>query len=193
MDGSVTILATRVERIESLHAEAKRRASSAVEAALECGREIMRAKDDLTRASQGELFDEFASGLSFGGEQATRYVRAAQMVESNPDALQVLNVRHLFVPEKKNSSSTYYEARSQLVDWREIGMDLRRRGFSQQDVATALNIARSTVKSWFNDGSPPLPDDAFRLVFLYERVTGIVIIDKIRHRAESLTLMPKVA
>lgn len=169
MDGGLIL---RAQRIEDLHAEARKRAHSAVEAAIECGRELIRAKDDLQEADQGELFDQFACGLSFGSEQASRYVKAAVMVESNPDALYALDVRQLFVPERKDPKVSYYEARVQLLDWKEIGLDFRRKGWTQQDVAVRLNVSRSTVKGWFNDGSPPIVDDAIPLIVLYEQVTG---------------------
>ena len=57
-----------------------------------------------------------------------------------------------------------------LVDWREIGLDLRRWGISHADVAKALNVTHSTVQRWFNDGSEPGFSSGYFLLRLHGRL-----------------------
>jgi len=60
---------------------------------------------------------------------------------------------------------------SGLIDWREVGIDLRRFGFGPSRVAAALNRPKSTVDAWLLYGSEPGFTDGHRMLELWAAVT----------------------
>ncbi len=59
-----------------------------------------------------------------------------------------------------------------LMDWGEIGLELRRRGWKQSEIAEAIGKSQSTVAGWFTDGTEPNWSDGMRLIALYMKITG---------------------
>lgn len=58
-----------------------------------------------------------------------------------------------------------------LVDWRMIGIEFRRKGWTTAAIARELNVPWSTVKNWFGpDGKDPRRLNAERCLELYHRV-----------------------
>lgn len=54
--------------------------------------------------------------------------------------------------------------------WAQMGIELRQHGWGQQRVADYLNLSRSAVKNWFNNGAIPLHPSGERLIGLHRRV-----------------------
>lgn len=58
------------------------------------------------------------------------------------------------------------------VDWREVGLDLRRAGFGPSMVARVLNLPRGTVRAWFEDNNEPSYTCGLYLIRLHARVVS---------------------
>ena len=57
-----------------------------------------------------------------------------------------------------------------LIDWREVGIDLRRHGYGPSRVSVAMGRPTSTVQMWFQHGSEPGFSDGHRLLSLWATV-----------------------
>jgi alkyl sulfatase BDS1-like metallo-beta-lactamase superfamily hydrolase len=56
------------------------------------------------------------------------------------------------------------------MNWAEIGMELRRHGWTPTRVAEHLNLPRSTVRTWFERGAEPSYHNGARLIRLHNQV-----------------------
>ena len=59
-----------------------------------------------------------------------------------------------------------------LIDWQELGLELRRHNFLPYAVARSLNLPPSTVMSWFNHGVEPGYSNGVRCIRFYIITTG---------------------
>lgn len=65
------------------------------------------------------------------------------------------------------------------VDWREVLLDLRRWGWRLSDVATAINVPRSTAGRWMYDGYEPNFENGRALLKLHaEERSKILGVDR---------------
>lgn len=61
------------------------------------------------------------------------------------------------------------------TDWFRVLADLRSVGWTEVDVATRLEVARSTLRGW-KSGHEPSHYDGSRLLLLYQDITGRQLI-----------------
>lgn len=57
-----------------------------------------------------------------------------------------------------------------LINWQEIGLELRRHGWGASRVAEHMNLPRSTVRKWFEDSAEPGYHSGLQLIRLHNRV-----------------------
>jgi len=60
---------------------------------------------------------------------------------------------------------------STLIDWRQVGIELRQHGYGPKRVSVALGKTHGTVMRWMNHGSEPGFSDGHRLLALWAGVT----------------------
>lgn len=58
------------------------------------------------------------------------------------------------------------------VNWREIGMDLRRCGWGASKISVALNVDRTTARGWTERGHEPRYSDGLLLLKLHARIVS---------------------
>lgn len=58
------------------------------------------------------------------------------------------------------------------VDWFKLIVELERVGFTPYDISEQIDVARSTVVHWRNDGTEPRHLDGERLVTFWAAATG---------------------